>query len=52
MMLKELREKVYEANMALPRLGLVVFTWGNNQSLTVLPGDLTAGSYGPRRASS
>lgn len=33
MMLKELREKVYEANMALPRLGLVVFTWGNASEL-------------------
>ena len=29
MLLKELREKVYEANMDLPRHGLVVFTWGN-----------------------
>ena len=29
MMLKELRERVYEANMDLPRHGLVVFTWGN-----------------------
>ncbi len=29
MMLKELREKVYEANMDLPKHGLVVFTWGN-----------------------
>lgn len=29
MMLKELREKVYEANMGLPKHGLVVFTWGN-----------------------
>ena len=29
MMLKELREKVYEANMNLPKHGLVVFTWGN-----------------------
>lgn len=28
-MLRELREEVYEANMALPRHGLVVFTWGN-----------------------
>ena len=27
MMLKELREKVYEANMDLPKHGLVVFTW-------------------------
>lgn len=29
MMLKELRDEVYEANMQLPRHGLVTFTWGN-----------------------
>lgn len=29
MMLRELRERVYEANMDLPKHGLVVFTWGN-----------------------
>lgn len=29
MMLKTLREQVYEANMLLPRHGLVTFTWGN-----------------------
>lgn len=28
-MLEELKEKVYEANMDLPKHGLVVFTWGN-----------------------
>ncbi len=28
-MLKELKLAVYEANMALPRHGLVTFTWGN-----------------------
>ena len=28
-MLRKLKEKVYEANMALPRHGLVIFTWGN-----------------------
>ena len=33
MMLKELREKVYEANMDLPKHGLVVFTWGNASEL-------------------
>lgn len=33
MMLKELRERVYEANMDLPRHGLVVFTWGNASEL-------------------
>ena len=28
-MLKKLNQKVYEANMELPRYGLVTFTWGN-----------------------
>ncbi len=28
-MLEELKMKVYEANMLLPKYGLVVFTWGN-----------------------
>ena len=28
-MLEELKRQVYEANMLLPRYGLVVFTWGN-----------------------
>ena len=28
-MLEELKQKVYEANMELPRYGLVTFTWGN-----------------------
>ncbi len=28
-MLKSLKQAVYEANMALPRYGLVTFTWGN-----------------------
>lgn len=28
-MLEELKKKVYEANMALPKHNLVVFTWGN-----------------------
>lgn len=28
-MLKSLKQAVYEANMALPRHGLVTFTWGN-----------------------
>lgn len=32
-MLEELKEKVYEANMDLPRHGLVVFTWGNASEL-------------------
>ena len=28
-MLEQLKHKVYEANMLLPRYGLVTFTWGN-----------------------
>ena len=28
-MLEQLKEQVYEANMLLPRYGLVTFTWGN-----------------------
>lgn len=28
-MLEELKKRVYDANMALPRHGLVTFTWGN-----------------------
>ena len=28
-MLEELKRQVYEANMLLPRYGLVTFTWGN-----------------------
>ena len=28
-MLEELKKAVYEANMLLPKYGLVTFTWGN-----------------------
>ena len=28
-MLEDLKKEVYEANMQLPKLGLVTFTWGN-----------------------
>ena len=28
-MLEKLKQEVYEANMLLPKYGLVVFTWGN-----------------------
>ena len=28
-MLDELKKRVYEANMLLPKYGLVTFTWGN-----------------------
>ncbi len=27
-MLEELKQKVYEANMELPRRGLITYTWG------------------------
>ena len=32
-MLEQLKQKVYEANMLLPRYGLVTFTWGNVSAL-------------------
>ena len=32
-MLEELKKKVYEANMDLPRYGLVTFTWGNASAI-------------------
>ncbi|MEX5286325.1 L-ribulose-5-phosphate 4-epimerase [Selenomonas sputigena] len=28
-MLEELKQEIYEANMLLPKLGIVIFTWGN-----------------------
>ena len=28
-MLEDLKQKVYEANMLLPKYGLITFTWGN-----------------------
>ena len=28
-MLEELKQQVYEANMELPRRGLITYTWGN-----------------------
>ncbi|MBQ3880798.1 MAG: L-ribulose-5-phosphate 4-epimerase, partial [Oscillospiraceae bacterium] len=27
--MEELKQKVFEANISLPKLGLVLFTWGN-----------------------
>ena len=32
-MLEELRKAVYEANLELPRRGLVTYTWGNVSGL-------------------
>ena len=34
-MLEELKKAVYEANMLLPKYGLVTFTWGNVSRSTV-----------------
>ena len=33
-MLEELKQVVYEANMDLPKYGLVTFTWGNVSAST------------------
>ena len=33
-MLEELKKQVYEANMELPRRGLITYTWGNVVELT------------------
>ena len=32
-MLEKLKQEVYEANMQLPKYGLVTFTWGNVSGL-------------------
>ena len=32
-MLEELKQKVFEANLELPKHGLVIFTWGNVSGL-------------------
>ena len=33
-MLEELKQIVYEANMELPRRGLITYTWGMSAALT------------------
>lgn len=33
-MLEQLKKEVYEANMLLPKYGLVTFTWGNVRGST------------------
>ncbi|MEF9839989.1 MAG: L-ribulose-5-phosphate 4-epimerase [Lachnospiraceae bacterium] len=37
-MLEELKEKVFEANMMLPKYGLVTFTWGNVSAIDRVSG--------------
>lgn len=37
-MLEELKQRVYEANMLLPKYGLVTFTWGNVSEIDVESG--------------
>lgn len=46
MMLKTLREQVYEANMLLPRHGLVTFTWGNVSGIDRQQGFLSSSPPG------
>lgn len=41
-MLEELKKEVYEANMLLPKYGLVTFTWGNVPGLTARRGCLSS----------
>ncbi len=37
-MLEDLKQKVYEANMLLPKYGLVTFTWGNVSAIDIESG--------------
>ena len=39
-MLEELKKKVYEANMELPRRGLITYTWGNVDYDKLRPEDM------------
>lgn len=39
-MLEELKKEVYEANMLLPKYGLVTFTWGNVSGIDREKGDV------------
>lgn len=41
MMLEQLKKEVYEANMLLPKYGLVTFTWGNVSGLIEKKGCLS-----------
>ncbi len=41
---KELKQAVFEANLQLPKLGLVVHTWGNASQI-----DRERGAFGTRR---
>ena len=40
-MLEKLKQEVYEANMQLPKYGLVTFTWGNVSGLDKETGIMT-----------
>lgn len=46
-MLEELKKQVYEANMELPKRGLVTYTWGNVSGI-----DREAGLFVIKRAES
>ena len=45
-MLEELKKKVYEANMLLPKYGLVTFTWGNVSAIDRETGYFVIKPYG------
>lgn len=40
-MLEELKQQVYEANMELPKRGLVVYTWGNDSGFDKMRQDIS-----------
>ena len=42
LLLEELKQKVYEANMLLPKYELITFTWGNVSGI-----DAETGLFGP-----
>lgn len=53
-MLEELKQKVYEANMELPRRGLITYTWGNvsgidreKNYMVIKPSGVSYESMGP-----
>ena len=49
-MLEELKKQVYEANMELPRRGLVTYTWGNASGIDRETGYFVIKPCGVRRA--
>ncbi len=55
-MLEDLKEQVYQANMALPHYQLVIFTWGNvsgvdreNELVVIKPSGVEYGELSPKK---